>query len=1113
MKSKREKLIEWIIDRFSNWKLRLENSNKEKENPFGFEDLTPLDNLDQDDHKEYFEALRWAISNKENIKNIAITGTYGSGKSSIIRTFEKNYRHQYKFLNISLASFTNKIKEDDISVPEENLDDSKNEISPKKYLNRLIERSILQQIFYKKKPRDIPQSRFKRIFSVSRKKTFGYSLLFAIWLFSIATTFGFELFQNIPVWLRIQFNESISTFFEYLIVVVAVVGFIVLIYGLFRVLSNLTFSKLNLTKGEIELAKHIDSSILNKHLDEIIYFFEEQKYDVVVIEDIDRYKDSIDIFTKLREMNTLLNQSEQVGYDVVFVYAIKDELFQDIEERLNSRTKFFDFIIPIIPVINSSNSEGILLKKFKKEIDDKAIKSKFISDISYFVEDMRVLKNIYNEFVIYRSKLSNDHLDQEKLLSIVIYKNLYPEQFSKLQLNKGTIFNVFSTSKKNATQKLKGKIREEISGIERQIDQIEKEELFSLRELRKLYQLELFKQAATENQNLKYVRINNNDITIEDLINEISFKEFKEAKQIRILNHGRNRIKDISFVQVEQQMEQEKTYEERAEIIQRKKENRLPKLKKDLSKLQNRLNNLNTLQLKDLFKELTPQEILGEITAKNSLLVYLLRNGYIDEMYTYYVSHFYEGALKREDFNFILSVKYHNSLPFEHPLTRLDEIIDRLHHWEFSQREILNYQLLSHLIAYESKYKKHLENFIELLSDESKDSLKFINQYIEDEKSDRDILFHQLCKKWHNIWTFIENDSKFEDSKKDEVLILIIKFAEIDDIEKINEESNGQLKSSLEAQENLAKFYDKKIERDSLQEVLLKLQVKMSNLDKLDSEHEKELLEFIFEENLYELNEHMITLMLEVMCAQNNSELESFKSSPYTFLMNSNCSGIITYVQKNSGRFVKKTLLKKDSISEAPGHFVKLLNNESIEKDSKERLVLKQTKEITDIAQIKDKTLWPILVDNSKVQPTWENVRKYYKNIDEADQFLVGFINKGFDTDKLIRYRIKFDSDEERMKFLKAILSNKEIKIKIRIRLITVYIDDISKDHVGELLNLLPYPYWRLNRPRKRPTFKKTDYNLNLIEKLKGRDFIKTFNVSEKSIQANVRYYVPGKGK
>src|SRR3989338_833423 len=99
------------------------------ENPKAYDDLTPIDKADED--KNYSEALKWALK-KPSVKNIAITGPYGSGKSSVLRTFEKEHK-EYKYLNISLGAF----KDD---LPQTETDASQ---------NAFIEKSVLQQIFYR----------------------------------------------------------------------------------------------------------------------------------------------------------------------------------------------------------------------------------------------------------------------------------------------------------------------------------------------------------------------------------------------------------------------------------------------------------------------------------------------------------------------------------------------------------------------------------------------------------------------------------------------------------------------------------------------------------------------------------------------------------------------------------------------------------------------------------------------------------------------------------------------------------------------------------------------------------------------------------------------------
>ena len=157
--------------------------------------------------------------------------------------------------------------------------------------------------------------------------------------------------------------------------------------------QKLTISKLNFQNIEIQVAEKVDKSILNNHLDEILYFFGETKYNVVIIEDLDRFQQT-EIFTKLREINLLINNSKAINREVVFVYAVRDEMFTD-----DDRVKFFDFIIPVIPVINFSNS-NVQLANAVKNLGYQ-ISSDLINQIAYYIDDMRLLYNIVNEYFFF----------------------------------------------------------------------------------------------------------------------------------------------------------------------------------------------------------------------------------------------------------------------------------------------------------------------------------------------------------------------------------------------------------------------------------------------------------------------------------------------------------------------------------------------------------------------------------------------------------------------------------------------------------------------------------------------------------------------------------------
>ena len=173
-------------------------------------------------------------------------------------------------------------------------------------------------------------------------------------------------------------------------------------------------------------------------IDEIMYFFESTGYRTVFFEDLDRLSDP-KIFVHLRELNNLLNNDDAIKEKpIVFVYAVRDDIFSK-----EDRTKFFDFIIPVIPVINSTNSGEILLQRLQEAKENGInhdISQGFVLDVAPYISDMRILQNIYNEFVVYKKTLRTSQdlsLSDEQMLAMIVFKNLYPSDFADIQDEKG----------------------------------------------------------------------------------------------------------------------------------------------------------------------------------------------------------------------------------------------------------------------------------------------------------------------------------------------------------------------------------------------------------------------------------------------------------------------------------------------------------------------------------------------------------------------------------------------------------------------------------------------------------------------------------------------------
>ena len=384
-----------------------------------FNSLTPdvLENIEQ----VYTEALDYAFDNKD-IKNIAITGIYGAGKSTVW----KSYASKKKIENIITVS---------LGKYEDNTKKSGDQSKDEKYSNR-IERQLINQMLSQIEIKKIPLSKFN--FKRNKNKFLLFSQVFLSAAFCVSLLMRFlkdillSIFSD-----SLKISNSCYWLLCFLLFIVPVCFFM---YSAFKG-NKIKVSKVNLKGAEASLNEEVqDETILDRDIKEIVYLLNSSESTVIVFEDLDRYG-NIDIFTKLRELNYLLNSfvSKNGNKRIIkFVYMLKDGLFFS-----KNRTKFFDFIIPIVPIVDSKTSESEL-KNLLLDVS-KAPDNKVLSDISLYVDDMRLLKNIVNEFIVYSNiiPLETLELDKNKLFALITLKNIFPNEFDLLQEDKGYIRSVF----------------------------------------------------------------------------------------------------------------------------------------------------------------------------------------------------------------------------------------------------------------------------------------------------------------------------------------------------------------------------------------------------------------------------------------------------------------------------------------------------------------------------------------------------------------------------------------------------------------------------------------------------------------------------------------------
>ncbi|MCG3420393.1 hypothetical protein [Oceanobacillus jordanicus] len=963
-----------------------------------YDDLTPNDDIDKDGI--YARAIRSGLEN-EKVQNIAITGPYGSGKSSILKTFEKNHKQTYHFLNISLATFGSKI----------NIPSGNNEVGGGLEDERALEKSILQQMIYRVRDRTIPFSRFRKIKHMKSRQTIQQLFLFLAFIagaiyFFVPNLFG-TLYENTVL---NQSEETLSLMGSILLLFfISVYGFFLLkqMYRFLR--GNFNFNKVTIANASLEMDKtNFDNSIFDRFIDEILYFFQATKYDVVLFEDLDRF-DSLDIFERLRELNALINNSELVKRRVVFIYAIKDDIFGQIDtvEHSRNRTKFFDFIIPVIPILHASNSVEVLHDRLIESpyIDD--IDPNFLQDVSLYVDDMRILKNIYTEFDIYKKKLGGDlELDTNKLLGLIIYKNLYPADFSQLQYSRGLVYQMMKQKDTIIEQQLTV-LDDRIKQMEEKIEATKEEQLISIEELQQIYLLGLNARTGSYNQ---YIRINSTNFGNNATITASFFEQLKNAQHVSY-NIG-NGNKTGTIDEIATVFGSKDNYFERETSIELKKEDKLEALKQQISQLKREKTEVYDLSLKELIAK-SDTEVFPAELLKKDLLVYLLRHGYIDDTYHHYISYFYPGSLTKRDMDFILSVKNYKARDFSYSLQHVEKIISRLRISEFKQSEILNFDLVDFILE-KNQYQELFKVILDQLTNEKDTSFQFITGFKE-RTVHKQSFIKALCRNWDNIWVYIEEASNLSDEEIQVFLADILLFADVADIEELNKEDKlsaylADLEDYLKVAEDLPSVKE--------QAILSRILVKFTNTAHLRPK--EELFNYVVEKNLYQINKQTLSDILQ----------GKVSNLTYSAIVDANVENVLAYIDQNINVFVSEVLLGQEISQETEDEIIELLNRNDLYKSLKERIIDQQALQIQDITEV-DQELWKVLLEKDKLTTSWHNVFHYFKVRQTFDETMVDYLNDPYHASELAKYRLA-DEDamekEDRHMLSEEIMKSEEIK-------------------------------------------------------------------------------------
>lgn len=918
-----------------------------------------------DDSYQSVEELNNVLSSAKElgIRNIALTGPFGSGKSSILVTLRKDFSKGRKYLPISLATLqANEEELATVKNTKENLTDkndsdanAKNKEEIIENLNRKIEYSILQQIIYREKAQTVPNSRFKRIAHLSKWELFLYSLFGVISLICFFILFEPDFVKVESLYNLFSWGEKCNLIFDIISSCCLLSVLFFTIRYILKSFSNSKLNKLNLKNGEIEIVEN--NSIFNTHLDEILYFFQVTDYDVVIIEDLDRFN-TPDIFLKLRELNQLINESKIVDRHITFIYAVKDDIFKDEE-----RTKFFDYIITVIPIINSSNSKDILKYALKaKCCSDDGISDEDLSEIAFFIQDMRILTNIVNEYKQYRDRLcasNNSKLNKTKLLAMIVYKNYHPQDFALLHRRQGNVYNCINSKRLF--------INEALKDIEAQNKEIAKEEDDFLDSLHikttELRLLLLYKWKKTIHSQLSSIYIDNSYYSLEQISsNDELFEKLLTIQTIQYQYYYYNSFHNNSCNNNIESFIIEQGFDKRLELLTLDDDY----FESEYKRIIKEEIRIKSLRIKDLIKQynLGKCDIYKNLKLSDMQDVFI-RLGYIDEEYYDYISYFYPEMISSEDRDLLLSIKRQIEKPYDTHIDKIDNFVKELKDYMFESDAILNNDLLDYLAKEESQRNK-FEMFMQRIECESM-PLEFLVQYYIYGNM-QEIVFKHLIE-WNNLKTWNKILNWNDETNKTTLIEAYLKYC-----------SNITPEIQIWLNNNY-KFITNHIEDISLDKSL-KLASNSSFIELCDNSDD--LLDYVIEFNCYQISLNNLFVITKQLCK--GITTLSLENLNYTRIKETNNNNFIEHIDNNISLAITEFQdINKDESSE---NIIYILNHPNISNDIKLNYLNGQQNHIDNFNKINDTTLYDIAIEALIITPTWLNISFYYQHKGLCDSFI-----------------------------------------------------------------------------------------------------------------------------
>ncbi|MNJ41863.1 hypothetical protein D3C77_368050 [compost metagenome] len=297
--------------------------------------------------------------------------------------------------------------------------------------------------------------------------------------------------------------------------------------------------------------------------------------------------------------------------------------------------------------------ELLNLRTFQSKPLGEHLDRRLVETVCYYIDDLRLVKNIVNEFDMFSNILGRGlRLEPDKLFAIVAIRNLHPGAYADLVKRRGAIYGVIRGLDTWKIQQNSANAKR-LDDLRRERDERASELANNVAELRAYVWFTLLR--LTEIEMATHVLITGTRYTsqqfVTDEVFDVLMNQAGPLSMVAVDQYGRefrNSSRNVSKAELLNAT----SYERRHALLGR----RLSTIADEVAAVQRQSDQVIRMSFKSAVKQ-----GYGEVIRNNlpglDVVSYLMQHGFLDADYTDYLGYFYQGSLTPGDKDLILSLR------------------------------------------------------------------------------------------------------------------------------------------------------------------------------------------------------------------------------------------------------------------------------------------------------------------------------------------------------------------------------------------------------------------------------------------------------------------------